>query len=135
MRATLLLGFCFSFLMSFPQKPLRDSLIKEIEDYPKVDSTYIDLLNELSFEFIKSDPSKALPYINETIRLADSIAYTSGLIRATTNKGNSFWVVGLHDQALSHYLLAISQGARDYPVDYARLNNNIGEVFKKKETL
>ncbi len=133
MRATLLIGFCFSFLMSFPQKPLRDSLIKEIEDYPTVDSVYIDMLNELSFEFIKSDPSKALPYINETIRLADSISYVSGLIRATTNKGNSFWVVGLQDQALSHYLFAVSLGAIDHPVDYARLNNNIGEVFKKKK--
>ncbi len=128
-----MIGFFLSFLTPFAQKTVRDSLIKEIDEYPSIDSVYIDLLNDLSFEFIKSNPSKSLPFINKAIRLADSLKYGSGLIRATTNKGNSFWVVGLHDQALSYYLLAISQGAIDYPSDYARLNNNIGEVFKKKK--
>ncbi|MEP5613329.1 MAG: tetratricopeptide repeat-containing sensor histidine kinase [Cyclobacteriaceae bacterium] len=133
MKAIHFIVFYLLLASAFCQKPLRDSLIKDLENHPTLDSTYINLLNALSFEYIKSEPSKALTYINEAIRLSDSIRYRSGLIRATTNKGNSFWVVGLQDQALSNYLLALSHGARDYPLDYARLNNNIGEVFKKKK--
>ncbi|MEP1093507.1 MAG: ATP-binding protein [Cyclobacteriaceae bacterium] len=133
MRATHFIVFYLVLSGAFCQKSLRDSLIKELEEYPTPDSLYINLLNDLSFEYIKFEPSKSLPYINEAIRLSDSIQYKSGLIRATTNKGNSFWVVGLQDQALSNYLLALSHGARDFPLHYARLNNNIGEVFKKKK--
>ncbi|MEQ9403800.1 MAG: tetratricopeptide repeat-containing sensor histidine kinase [Cyclobacteriaceae bacterium] len=124
----------FLFLLPvYSQKELRDSLINRLEQTRVIDSAYIDILNELSFEFIKSEPAKSLPYINEAIRLADSFSYSPGLVRATSNKGSSFWVVGLQDQALSYYLLALSLSDENNHLDRARLNNNIGEVFKKKK--
>ena len=121
-----------SATVCFSQKVLRDSLMNVLESAEKVDSIYIDLLNDLSFEFIKSDPASSLPYINDAIQKADSIGYLSGLVRATTNKGSSFWVIGLHDQALIYYLRALSIDTQRIPKEYVRLTNNIGEVFKKK---
>lgn len=133
MKATLYVVLSLLILKGIAQESLRDSLIKRIDEYPTVDSVYIDLLNNISFEYIISEPSAAVKYIDESIRLSDSMGYTAGLVRATTNKGSSFWVIGLQDQALSYYSLALSQGAEQYPLQYARLNNNIGEVFKKKK--
>lgn len=117
----------------YAQQNVRDSISKELNTRNTIDSSYVDLLNELSFEYLKSDPPNALLFINRAIQLADSLDYQKGLIRATSNKGSSFWVSGLQDEALSYYLLAISYGADRFTADFARINNNIGEVFKKKQ--
>ncbi len=109
-----------------------DSLLKNLDDREVFDKKYVDLVNELSFEYLKSDPQKAPYYTNLAISVAKEIGYTAGLIRATTNKGSSYWVIGLQDEALSYYLLSLSYNSEDFPLEYVRLNNNIGEVFKKK---
>lgn len=109
-----------------------DSLLNELDNSERFDQRYVDLVNELSFEYLKSDPLKAPYYINLSISVAKEIDYKAGLIRATTNKGSSYMVNGLQDEALSYYLLSLSYGAENFPLEYARINNNIGEVFKKK---
>jgi signal transduction histidine kinase len=110
-----------------------DSLLNELDNSEIFNISYVDLANDLSFEYLKSDPLKSPYYINLAVSVAKEINYQQGLIRATTNKGSSYWVNGLQDEALSYYLLSLSYDAENYPLEYVRLNNNIGEVFKKKQ--
>lgn len=114
------------------QSSLIDSLLNELDNSEVFNERYVDLANELSFEFLKSAPLKSPYYINLAISVAKEIDYNQGLIRATTNKGSSYWVNGLHDEALSNYILALSYNPSKYPLEFVRLNNNLGEVFKKK---
>lgn len=114
------------------QDILIDSLRRELDSYTDYDENYVDLLNKVSFEYIKSDPSQSTYFINLAITISNELNYEKGLLRATSNKGSSYWVSGLHDESLSYYLLALSYNSESYPLEFIRINNNIAEVFKKK---
>lgn len=124
--------FLFLSINAFGQESRIDSLLNALDNSETFDEGYVDIANEISFEFLKSNPLNSPYYINLAISIAKSINYEQGLIRATTNKGSSYWVNGLHDEALSYYLLALSYDSEGSPLELVRLNNNIGEVFKKK---
>lgn len=127
--------FCFIPSLLLSQEILVDSLKASLASLDQQSPKYVDVLNDLSFEYIKSSPAEATYYINQAINTSKEINYQKGLIRATTNKGNGYWVIGLQDEALSYYLLALSYEVEDHPYEYIRLNNNIAEVFKKKQLL
>ncbi len=111
-----------------------DSLENILKNRKAIDGPYIDVLNELAFEYIKADPSKGILLINRSLRLSDSIKYDLGVFRATIHHGSSFWINGLYDEALKHYLKAASMQVDD-PAGYQFLYNNIGETYKKKNQL
>ncbi len=126
----LLLVFLSYFSPS--QNLITDSLENALNERLTVNEEYIDLLNALSFEYLKSDPSKGIELVNKAKDLAGSIDYEKGLFRATVNKGSGFWISGLPDLALYYYLEALTLNVEDNYVNLAKVNNNIGEVFKKK---
>ena len=109
-----------------------DSLTRVLENLP-INESYVDVLNQLSFEYLVQRPAESLPVINKSITLADSLDYPFGLFRATMNKGSAYWTVGLSDLALKYYLEAESMMLTDNYVNNTALYNNMGEVFKKKE--
>ena len=108
-----------------------DSLHQLLSNKPK-DSAYVDILNELSFQYLLQKPSLALPFINQAIALSDSLDHKTGYFRAITNKGSAYWTSGLPDLALKYYLQARSNEVPNNAIPNAALQNNIGEVFKKK---
>ncbi|WP_425391548.1 ATP-binding protein [Ekhidna sp.] len=116
----------------FGQSDQLDSLISSLSEIENHDSTYVNALNEIAFRFSMTDQQQSIYYINQAISIAKDIGYEQGLIRATTIKGSSFLVVGLPDQALAFYLEALSYNVSKYPLDHVRLNNNIGEVYRRK---
>lgn len=123
------------FLLPFftiGQRNELDSLIATLDGITKHDSTYVDILNDIAFRLSQTDQQQSIYYINQAISIAKEIDYGKGLIRATTIKGSSFLIIGLTDQALSYYLEALSYDAENYPMEYVRLNNNIGEVYRRK---
>lgn len=128
-----ILIFLLSSQMAWSQEPVLDSLQQRLDNLDVYDEKYVDLLNDISFEYLKSDPSKSSYYINLAISISKELDYTKGLLRATANKGSSYWVIGLQDEALSYYLLALTYDSENHPLEYARLNNNIAEVFKKRK--
>lgn len=133
MKRFLFILVIFIYSTSEGQESVIDSLKNVLEKYTDYNENYVDVLNDISFEFVKSDPSKAGYYINLAIAVSKELSYEKGLIRATTNKGSSYWVIGLQDESLSYYLLALTYNAENYPLEYTRINNNIAEVFKKKK--
>lgn len=133
MQKLLFIPLIFTTASVFAQVNLVDSLQQQLDNYTEYDENYVDLLNDISFEYIKSNPEKSPYYINLAITISQELEYEKGLIRATANKGSSYWVIGLQDESLSYYLLALTYNAKNYPLEYVRLNNNIAEVFKKKK--
>lgn len=110
-----------------------DSLQAALSNLSTDDTTYVDVANEIAFRLSLTDQQNSIYYINLAISAAKTLGYQRGLLRATTIKGNSFLIIGLPDQALSYYLEALSYDAFKYPLEYVRLHNNIGEVYRRKE--
>ncbi len=118
---------------SFAQTREIDSLQTVLKNLEVTDTIYVDVLNDLGFRLSMTDQQASSYYINLATSKAKELNYKRGLIRAKTIKGNSFLIIGLPDQALTYYFEAMSYEAYQYPMDYVRLHNNIGEVYRRKE--
>jgi tetratricopeptide (TPR) repeat protein len=110
---------------------LPDSVRSKFTNVPK-DSIYIDRLNALSLEYLRTNPGISRQISEHAIHLAQQIRYTKGYGRALTMMGNSYWTEGIYEFAQNYYLLA----ARQYKLindstGLGQTYNNIGEVYKK----
>lgn len=103
-----------------------------LDDLKTRDTIYLEVVNDLAFRLSMSDQERSIYYINLAISLSKDLNYERGIVRATTIKGNSFLITGMPDQALTYYLQALNHHPERYPLEYVRLNNNIGEVYRRK---
>ncbi|MEP1032419.1 ATP-binding protein [Ekhidna sp.] len=110
-----------------------DSLQAVLSRLDLRDTTYVTVANDIAFRLSMSDQQESIYYINLAISVAKDLNYERGIIRAVTIKGNSFLIIGMPDQALSYYLEAMNYNPERYPLEYVRLNNNIGELYRRKE--
>lgn len=110
-----------------------DSLQSILTNLKTKDTTYVNVLHEIAYRLSFTDQKESIHYINQAIETAKSIGYERGLLKATITKGSSYLIIGMPDQALSHYLEALAYNVDSYPTDNMRLNNNIGEVYRRKE--
>src|SRR5690349_14887477 len=127
--------FVFIFLLATTglqaQDFLPDSVRRKFTNSPQ-DSTYIDRLNALSLEYLRTNPGMSRQISEQAIHIAQQIRYTKGYARALTMMGNSYWTEGIYEFAQNYYLLA----ARQYKLindstGIGQTYNNIGEVYKK----
>ncbi len=118
-------------LTSFAQEFREDSLNRLLET-EEITPALIDRLNQESNAVMAENHHWGLEINKMALELADSINYPLGEFRALSIRGNSFWNVGLQDLALSYYLKALEIDVENNAVGYASINNNLGEVFKKK---
>lgn len=128
-----LLLFVLSFLKAPSQTKDLDSLKLVLSGLKTKDITYVNVVNDIAFRLSITDPQQSIYYINLALSVAKDISYEEGILRATTIKGNSFLIIGMPDQALSNYLEALNYNPHNYPLEQVRLNNNIGEVYRRKE--
>ncbi|MEQ8628505.1 tetratricopeptide repeat-containing sensor histidine kinase [Ekhidna sp.] len=132
-------SFLFLLLVAFKCFQLQaqsseiDSLQAVLSELTVNDTAYVDIANEIAFKLSLTDQKNSSYYINLAISTAKDLNYQRGLLRAITLKGNGFLMIGLPDQALSYYLEVLSYKASEYPLEYVRLHNNIGEVYRRKE--
>ena len=115
------------------QQEIIDSLQVVLANLELGDTSYVEVANDLAFRLSMSDQQQSIYYINLAISVAKDLNYERGIVRATTIKGNSFLIIGMPDQALSYYLEALNYNAERFTMDYIRLNNNIGEVYRRKQ--
>ena len=98
----------------------------------KVDSQYVDVLNERAFRSIASDPVAAKDDVVIAYNKATEIGYQKGMARSLTVMGGIYWNSGNYQQALSHYLDALKEYQKlDDTIGRSMVLNNIGEVYKK----
>jgi tetratricopeptide (TPR) repeat protein len=116
---------------TYAQPVLPDSIRVQYGNMVK-DSSYVNTLNKLASEYLKTNAPAARIVANHTSDLARRINFRRGYARALTVIGNSYWYEGVYEFAQNYYLLA----ARQYQAieDFTGLGqvyNNIGEVNKK----
>jgi tetratricopeptide (TPR) repeat protein len=110
---------------------LPDSIEKKFADLPR-DSFFIDKINELSTNFLRTNPGLSRTLAVYATELAPGIKYVKGYAQSLKLIGNSYWTEGAYEFAQNYYLLA----ARQYQssgdsLGLGKIYNNIGEVYKK----
>lgn len=110
-----------------------DSLLASLDQLNTLDTTYVNLANEIAGRYIFVEPRQTMYYAKIAHDLALELDYEKGVIRSLINIGNSYIDAGLPDQALSYYLQALTSNPEQYPYEYVRLHNNIGEVYRRQE--
>lgn len=71
-----------------------------------VDTTIVNLLNNVANEYRTSNPFKALDYCEEAQKYARKLGYKRGIAEAVSNMGNINIQQGNYDRAIEHYLEA-----------------------------
>lgn len=111
---------------------LIDSLEFIYENQEIKDTSYVQVLNDLTLEYLHANRAGAQDMILEAMRLSDSLNYKTGKFWATVNRGNTFWFAGMYDAALNWFLRARQMTDDQMTFPRLAIYNNIGEVFKRK---
>ena len=117
--------------ISIAQVAIPDSIATFLKQHPK-DITYIEQLNELTFSCLYASPELARELATQSIKFSKEINYDKGYITAIDNIGNSYWVIGNYENALTYYQLAAKEAG--LKIDTATMiqeYNNMAEVYKK----
>ena len=94
-----------SQMNSFGQNKQIDSLQKVV-NHSKNDTNKVILLNKISREIKRSDPSKAIDFASQAFNLADKLNYQKGRSSAIINTANVFFYQGKYVNAETEYFKA-----------------------------
>ena len=125
--------YLFIFNVSTSQNNIVvDSLIKVLSLQGN-DTSKVNALNELAWEYRISRPKKAKKFANDAITLSDSIAYTKGNLTGLNRLG----VVALYNKELdvaeNIYLKILEAESNDnHLFGIGRAQNQLGEIYKNK---
>lgn len=133
MKQLLTLAACLVSLLVFSQNERIDDLMLQLA-YQKQDSTKVDLSLMLIDELFEvEDYKKALPYINQTTKLAEKLNYTKGLAESTyyraliyTQQNDYYNAIDNYDKSRKYYL-QISD-----TLGVAKVSNSIGLLEIKR---
>jgi tetratricopeptide (TPR) repeat protein len=123
--------FVLLFLPVAGQVSKIDSLQRRLsETLP--DTTRINVLNEIAYQYWSTDPSKTRDYAQQAMDLAKKANYLPGVARAHQGIGIYHWRSDQHAEAISEYEKArdIYQQLKD-PAGMAKTSMNIGLVHKE----
>ena len=84
-----------------------DSLLHSLESLGE-DSLKVQTYLRLTVEYNRIDHNIALNYVNKAQQLAKKLGLESGLAESIYRKGNVLRNINLYDQAMEHYLSALS---------------------------
>lgn len=98
-----------------------------------VDTTIVNLLNNVANEYRTSNPFKALDYCEQAQKYARQLGYKRGIAEAVSNMGNIHIQQGNYDRAIEHYLEAFKlyEDLADKP-HMAYLVNALGVAYSKR---
>jgi tetratricopeptide (TPR) repeat protein len=115
----------------YAQSDLPENLTKQFENVPH-DSIFIDQLNVIAFDNLKTNSQSARQLSTYAQRHAQALKYTKGYARALAITGSTYWYEGVYEIAQSYYLAAARQySSINDSVGIGQMYNNIGEVYKK----
>jgi len=72
-----------------------------------VDTTMVNLLNNVANEYRTSNPFKSLDYCEQAQKYARQLGYKRGIAEAVSNMGNIHTQQGNYDRAIEHYFEAL----------------------------
>lgn len=109
----MLTKICFSTLLcinccAYSQTQEIDSILNLLNQHTAGDTTRLNLLNELSFQYAGNDSLKGLQYADQAITLANKLGNEFKLGQAYINKGMNHYYNMHYEPAEQEYLNALS---------------------------
>lgn len=110
-----------------------DSLLQGLKKAGE-DTTRVNLMNRLSWEYAVSHPEEAAKYAKEALELAEKAGYKKGIGDAYNHIGLVYDYQGSYDQALDYYFKALRvREDRNNRRGIASSYNNIGYIYHLQE--
>ncbi len=92
----------FLLMISVSAQKKIDSLSTVLNTLDKSSTRYIDLLNELGFQYWTVDPKQSINNGKTALRLSDSLAYLNGNAKSNRVIGVAYWTQGNYVDALKY---------------------------------
>jgi tetratricopeptide (TPR) repeat protein len=110
--------------------PSADSLLREVNNHPRQDSTRVLLLNQLAYVNYYTDPVASFKYGLESKKIADQIQFTRGQADACRQIGMAYSQQGNIPNSLNFFMegLRIAELNHHTQVE-ADINGNIGTIY------
>ncbi len=110
-----------------------DSLRKIIESEDSPDSLIFEAYHRLSWELKSSEPTQALEYANDALKIAEKLNRPAKIAYALSYIGVIYWQMGNFSMALDYHLEAnsIYEDIQDHK-GIARSNTNLGIIFSSQ---
>ena len=86
-----------------------DSLKTTLLKAPLKSENYIDIINELGYNYWIVDSNESIKYGNEALKLSDSLDYLKGRSKANRVLGVAYWTRGNHLNAIKHLNESLKQ--------------------------
>lgn len=121
---------CLLFLpsLSFGQQAKIDSLQTALASAK--DTTKVNLLLEMSTQYISSDQTKAIDYATQAKELAEKSNFPKGTAYAYKNIGLAYYMQGKYTEVLSHWQRSLKIFvAMGDQLGMSNILNNIGAVY------
>jgi two-component system, sensor histidine kinase and response regulator len=120
----------FEGLESYCQTSELEKLEAELEKMPE-DSSMVDVLNKLSFEYYSPNPVKSKKLADRALKIALQLDYHNGIAVAYRNIGNFYWTQGSFDKALENNFKSLAMfEEKGTQREVARCYNSIGLVYR-----
>jgi signal transduction histidine kinase/DNA-binding response OmpR family regulator len=84
-----------------------DSLRTQLEFHKGEDTTRVNILNDLSYQYQHSDFHKSLNYAEQARRIAELLSFSKGIAVANYRKAHCYWALGDIELSIEKALLAI----------------------------
>jgi adenylate cyclase len=123
-----------SILAQDASRHLVDSLLLSVKDLPN-DTAKVDTLSSLAYDMHLHDPIAGLQLAKLVYRLADSLHYEIGRLRAELYWGLNYYSLTEYPEALQHTLAALEIGKGLGPERTAVCYNNLGIIYRESGDL
>lgn len=122
---------CLMWLHTLSQHKYTDSLINIIKT-TKADSTKVEAMYSLSYEYQTYKPDSALLVAQQLYDFSKNISYLPGESLALDGLGGAFFRIGDNAQALEYYLKRLNiEEKRDRPDNIAIIYMNVANVYNR----
>jgi len=121
--------FFFITSFSFSQNRI-DSLKTVLNNIKKPTTEYIDILNDLGYEYWIVDSNLSIMYGTSALKLSDSLDFPEGQAKANRVVGVGYWTRGNYLDAIKHLDIALKQyKAIEDPEGVANTTLNTAMVY------
>ncbi len=115
---------CLWIEQSIAQVDVVDSLTYQLSINTRNDTTHVNLLNALSYEYQWFDFNRSLDYADEALMLAESLSFQKGIATAYSSQAQSSWFLGDSERAMERSLRAVAIAEKE------RLTKILAETYR-----
>jgi AraC-like DNA-binding protein len=103
--------FLFIFLLviklAYSQDSVKDSFYNILLNHPVEDTTKVNILNDLSYQYQYVDFHKSLGYAEQSLKMAERLSFRKGIAMANYRKAYCYWALGYNEVSIEKAMQAI----------------------------